>query len=74
MFVFILLSAAAMIWIEVPALIQRKSWKELAVFSGFLLAGISLGVILVFHLPFPNPAKGIEVVFKPVTKWLSQGK
>jgi hypothetical protein len=31
--------------IELPGIIKKKQWKELAVFSGFLLCGLTITVM-----------------------------
>ncbi|WP_028547972.1 hypothetical protein [Paenibacillus sp. UNC451MF] len=68
MFWFIIIAAIIIAWIEAPSLVRNKQWKDLSVFSGFLALGIVLGAVLDFQLPFPNPTKGIEALFKPVTE------
>jgi len=68
MLFLILASAAIMVIVEAPPLVKKKRWKDLRVFSGFLLVGVTLGMVLVFRLPFPNPTPLIEGIFKPVTE------
>lgn len=70
MLIIILLAAVLMIGLEVPTLVKKKHWPELAVFSVYLSGGISLGVMIAFRLPFPDITRFIEFVFKPVTGWL----
>lgn len=70
MLIFIIIAALIISFIETPSLIRQKKWKDLAVFSGFLISGLVLGVILALHLAFPNPTQVIESVFKPVTQLL----
>lgn len=68
MFFFIIASTIIIALIEGPSLARKKQWKDMTVFAGFLLVGFALGTILAFRLPFPNPAKGIEMLFKPVSE------
>jgi uncharacterized membrane protein YfcA len=70
MLFFILMTAAITTFVEVPSLMKKKHWKDVLVLSGFIFIGIALGIILVFKLPFPNPTKGLESLFRPVTKFI----
>jgi hypothetical protein len=70
MLFLILASAAVIVLVEAPPLVKKKKWKDLSVFTGFLLIGLTLGFVLVFRLPFPNPTPFIEGIFKPVTEAL----
>lgn len=73
MSVFLLsLAFAAIIAIEVPGLVRKKMWKELLVFSVLLAVGMFYSYGLVLDWPLPNPTKGIEYVFKPVSKFMEK--
>jgi hypothetical protein len=43
------------ILLEVPSLLREKSYKELVVFSVFLLLGVYLGMVQLYDWPFYNP-------------------
>jgi len=70
--ILIIAAALLIIFIETPALVRQRRWKELAVFSGFLISGLILGVILALHLAFPNLTQLTEAVFRPVQRLLVQ--
>ncbi|GAW92421.1 hypothetical protein [Calderihabitans maritimus] len=53
---------------EVPPLVKKKSWKELIAFALLMLMGVTMAVFQVLEIPFPNPNKAIEFVFKPVSQ------
>lgn len=38
---------------EVPGMVQKKYWRELFVYSGLLLLGFGLSVLLVIGVDFP---------------------
>lgn len=58
---------------EVPQLRGRGMKGELVAFSVFLLVGVVLALAVIFDLPVPNPTKGIEYLFSPVTRLLFPG-
>ncbi len=60
----------AIIAFDVPGLVRKKMWRELAAFSVLLLIGMVLGFGLVLELPLPNPTKGIEAVFRPAGRYI----
>jgi hypothetical protein len=62
----VLLIAAAILWIEVPSLLEKKYKKELLVFSILLAIGVGLGITLGFGKPIPNPLDLLTFIFKPL--------
>jgi hypothetical protein len=46
--------------INVPGLIKRKEWKELAVFSIMYVIAFALGLMYVLDIPIPSPMKGLQ--------------
>ncbi|MEK4229328.1 hypothetical protein [Solibacillus sp. FSL H8-0538] len=62
----ILLIAAAILWIEVPPLLEKKYKKELLVFSILLAIGVGLSITLGFKKPIPNPFDLLTFIFKPL--------
>ncbi|MGI6713367.1 MAG: hypothetical protein ACOX4L_11775 [Bacillota bacterium] len=64
-FVFVIV-----IVIEVPPLVKRKMWKELAVFTVIFFLGIVCSVGQIYQWPLPNPGKRVEEIFAPVWKML----
>lgn len=49
---------------EVPALIQKKYWRELIVFSLFLLLAFVLALLQTIGVDIPSPLRGIGYVVK----------
>lgn len=47
---------------EVPPLIRQERFKELAVFTVFMVFAASLALMQIFDIKIPNPTKGIENV------------
>lgn len=70
MIVLLILVFVAIIWMEVPGLVKKKMWRELASFSVFILMGMALSVPQVLGLAVPNPNNFIEVLFKPFSDWM----
>lgn len=68
----ILLIAAAILWIEVPPLLEKKYKKELLVFSILLAIGVGLSITLGFEKPIPNPLDLLTIIFKPLDDVISQ--
>ncbi|MBO8137252.1 MAG: hypothetical protein H0Z40_03850 [Desulfotomaculum sp.] len=68
--VLLIIVYTAIISIEVPGLIKKKLWRELAVFSFLMLVGMIFGFGVALDLPVPNPISALEAVFAPLTKYL----
>ncbi|TEB16468.1 hypothetical protein Psfp_01296 [Pelotomaculum sp. FP] len=70
MIVLLVLVFIAIIAFEAPGLVKKKMWRELVAFSVLLLIGMVLSFGQALKLPVPNPTKGIDAVFKPVTQFI----
>lgn len=57
---------------EAPGLIRKKMWREFAAFSILLLIGMVLSFGQALKLPLPNPTRGIETLFGPVSAYLER--
>ncbi|RKO66479.1 hypothetical protein D7024_05640 [Desulfofundulus salinus] len=55
---------------EVPGLVKKKMWRELAAFWLYLSIGMALSIPQVLGVQLPNPTKAIEALFKPVSELL----
>ena len=64
-FIFILI-----IFFEIPGLIRRKLWRELAAFSVFLTIGFVLSFLQVIGVKIPSPNDGITFLVETVSKML----
>ncbi|MCG8400689.1 MAG: hypothetical protein MJA84_03740 [Firmicutes bacterium] len=62
----------AIIAFEVPGLVKKRLWRELTVFAVLLVIGMVYSFGQVLELPLPNPAHGIEAVFKPLSQMLEK--
>lgn len=58
--------------VDAPGLVKKKMWREFAAFSVLLLLGVVLSFGQVLELPLPNPTRGIEAVFGPITVYLER--
>lgn len=58
---------------EVPRLVQEQMKRELIAFSGFLLIGVVLALVLTLGLPLPNPTRAIEFIFGPLERLIYPG-
>jgi len=68
----LLLIFLIIIWIEVPALVRKKMWRELIVFSILLLIGMMLSIPQALGIHVPSPDDLVAVIFKPFSEWLKQ--
>lgn len=68
--VLLVLAFLIMIALEVPGLVKKKAWRELAAFSFFLLLGFGLALPQVLGLEAPNPNNAIKSLYKPFSEWL----
>ncbi|WP_145410022.1 hypothetical protein [Paenibacillus xylanexedens] len=57
--------------LDVPNLIRRKEWKEIAVYSVLLLIGTASAVIAVNLWDFPSPLYIIIWIYKPINQLLA---
>ena len=64
-FIFILI-----IFFEIPGLIRRKLWRELAAFSVFLTIGFVLSFLQVIGVKIPSPNDGIIFLVETISKML----
>ncbi|MFZ5967329.1 MAG: hypothetical protein ACOYVK_09165 [Bacillota bacterium] len=64
----LLLLFGVLIALEVPGLVKKRMWRELGVYFLLMAIGIFYSFGQVFDWPLPNPTKGVEAIFKPVTE------
>ncbi|WP_303969662.1 hypothetical protein [Sporosarcina ureae] len=67
----VLLIAAAIVWFEVPSLLDKKHKKELIAFSVFLTIGVVLGMVLGFGKSIPNPMDLLTFLFTLLTNLMA---
>lgn len=72
MIVLVLLAFVLIIWIEVPGLVKKKMWRELAAFSVFLAIGMALAIPQVYGIRPFKPNAPIEALFKPLVDLLKK--
>ncbi|MCL6639287.1 MAG: hypothetical protein K6T80_06365, partial [Firmicutes bacterium] len=65
MIVLVNLSFIRFILFEMPGLVKRKMWRELAAFSVYLSIGMALSIPQVLGVKLPNPTRAIEALFRP---------
>lgn len=71
--IILLLSAGALIIrLEVPGLIKKQMWRELAAFAVFLAVGLALAIPQVYGIRPFDPNALVEALFKPVGEWLKE--
>ena len=51
-----------MLLLDLPALLLKKQWKELAVFFILWSLGFVMSFLLTIGIKLPSPVKGIEAV------------
>lgn len=57
---------------EAPGLVKKKMWRELAAFSVLLIIGMIYSYGQILNLPLPNPTRGVEAIFKPVSEYVEK--
>lgn len=57
---------------EVPGLVRRRMYRELAAFLALLAVAMVYSFGLALHWSLPNPARITEVIFRPVTRFLER--
>lgn len=67
MYVLLLMLAGILISAyEVPGMVRKKQWGEMAAFFVFLVAGLTLGTLMILDVKVPNPTKLIDAIFEPL--------
>jgi len=56
--------------VEVPHLINSQLWKELAVFSFFLLLALIYSIGLVLNIKIPNIVDLLVIIFSPLAQFI----
>ncbi|MDD2497098.1 MAG: hypothetical protein PHT78_07645 [Desulfitobacteriaceae bacterium] len=57
-------------WYEGTKLLKEKMWKELTVFVGSMLIGMSLSYAYLLDFPISRPAKTVETLLEPIAGWV----
>lgn len=70
MIVLLILLFAGIILFEVPGLVKKKMWRELAAFAVYLAIGMGLSIPQTLGVKLPNPTRAIEALFKPILELL----
>ncbi len=60
MIIMLIIITAIVIYMEVPALVKNKYWKELITFSILIFTGLILNLLLIIGVKIPSPALFIE--------------
>ncbi len=59
--IFLLVCAFAfLIWLEVPGMIRKKSWRELIAYSVILSVAFVICVLEILNIQIPNPIKDTQ--------------
>lgn len=65
---FIFVAVSSTVLFQVAQFRKRGTTKkDVLVYTGFMVMGTALWVILSYRLPFPNPTKLLVTLFKPAT-------
>ena len=70
MIVFLIAAFTVILIIEVPAMIKKKQWRELAVYSVLMAIAIVVSVMYVLDLNVPNPVKNSQYTVKALAEYL----
>ncbi|MDH7578327.1 MAG: hypothetical protein QHH75_11040 [Bacillota bacterium] len=70
MIALLILLFIGIILLEVPGLVKKKMWRELAAFSLYLLLGMALIFSQAVGIKLPDPTRAIEALFKPLADLL----
>lgn len=64
--VLLILSISIIFLLEIPSLLKNQMWRELMVFCGILIIGVTYGIIHTFQLQFLNPTDITQNIFEPL--------
>lgn len=57
---------------QVPPLIKKKQWRELAAFGVLFGIGTAISILQIIDVKLPNPADFIWKIFEPLVEWIEQ--
>ncbi len=66
MIFLIIIVFIGVILFEVPGLVRKKHWRELTVFSFFLLLGFIMALLLTIGVKIPSPFKAEQYLIKDI--------
>ncbi|MHB8072480.1 hypothetical protein [Desulfosporosinus fructosivorans] len=66
MIVLLLLAFIVIVLIEVPSLIKKKHWRELTVFSIFLVTAFIMALLQIIGVTMPNPFHGTTYLIRDI--------
>lgn len=58
---------------EIPTMLRSSMYKELVIFSVFMLIGLVTGILICYDIPIYNPSDSLTFLLTPlveVTKYL----
>ena len=61
---------AVLILLEIPDLIKKKQWRELAAYSALMLIAIVISVFYYKDIQIPNPVKNTQYYVKNMFEYL----
>ncbi|HHV06999.1 MAG TPA: hypothetical protein GXX69_02115 [Firmicutes bacterium] len=67
MFLLILIYLAVIAF-EIPKLVREKKWRDLVVFSLFMLLAVGLSLPMAMGVEIPNPTRYITRILAPISK------
>lgn len=62
MIIFLIIIYIMLALFQVPDLIKKKHWRELGVFSFFLVFSFVLSLLYSLDAKIPSPAKGVQYI------------
>lgn len=65
MIVMVALVFILIIVLEVPGMIKKRWWKELAAYGFLMLLAMALTFAYLLELPVPNPTPVVEKLIRP---------
>lgn len=55
---------------EVPGIIRKKYWKELAVYSFLMSVAFTISLLYILRVKIPNPVKDTQYVVRDFFKYI----
>jgi len=58
----------AIVLYEAPPMIQKKRWRDLAIFSAITLFAFTISLLQVIGVNVPNPIEYLELLFDKIAR------
>ncbi|RAV03471.1 hypothetical protein [Paenibacillus sp. YN15] len=64
--IMIIISFSGIAMLDLPNMVKRKRWRDLAIYSILFLLVLALGVAVALDINVPSPIKAIQAFYRDI--------